>query len=237
MKKIILALSVLALLGTSPLDVQARHRSHPRTEAQAPAADADNKNDEAAAVDESAVADDDENVAYSDTTSVADDSTFAEDDNQDAADSALPTMQKYNDPVSYTLALLGSGFGGVVIGIIIILFIVVVLFFPFIIILLIIRYLIKRHNDRVMLAEKAMDAGVEIPERLKPVAQQDEEYLWRSGVKKAAIGVGLMVMFIFMDANTLAGVGGLILCLGIGQMVMARTTHKKKENKEEKTEE
>ena len=216
MKKSILALSMLALLGTSPVLAQARHRHHAPTVQVAPG----NSHDDA----------DDENVAYSDTASAASASADAPDESYYDHDSQVPdavannplSFHNFDNPFAWFVALFTAGFGGIVLALIIILFVFTLLFAPFIILFMILRYLMRRHNDRVELAEKAMAAGVDVPEHMRPLGRQSNEYMWRQGVKNASVGFGLMVMFYFWEGYYLVGVGALILCLGIGKMVISR---------------
>ena len=88
----------------------------------------------------------------------------------------------------------------------------------------------RRHNDRVELAETAMAAGVDAPGHLRSGSRQNEGHKWRKGVKNASIGFGLMVIFLFWDNNFFAGIGGFVLCYGIGQMLIARTSNGKGNN-------
>ena len=106
------------------------------------------------------------------------------------------------------------------------------LILPFIIVIMILRYFIRRHNDKVRLAEKALEAGQPIPEKAKSEDRQTDEYVWKKGVRNVAIGVGLMFMFGFMNSPSLIGIGALVLCMGAGQMVIARTTQKKQDDGE-----
>ena len=216
---------MLALLASSPAMGQGRHR---HTKAKTEQVDVKKDNKAAA----------DENVAYSDTASVDGDADedYGEESSApgmyDDADAmarhniAANTLsfRNYDNPFAWFVALFTAGFGGILLALFIIIIVFAVFFGPLVIIIMIIRYLIRRHNDRVALAEKAMEAGVKVPEEMKPMDKQGDEYMWRKGVKNAAIGFGMMVMFYFWDANGLVGIGGLVLCLGIGQMVIARTT-------------
>ena len=217
MKKTILALSMLAMLGTSPVMSQARHRHHPTTE------QVESNNDKAAA---------DENVAFSDTTSAAaEDYDFAADadfyNGSVTKDSNPLNFSHFDNPFAWFASLFTVGAGGIVLALLIIVIMFTILFAPFIILFMILRYLLRRHNDRVVLAEKAMDAGVDVPEHMRPFNRQSDDYMWRKGVKNSAIGFGLMVMCSFWDMNIIGGIGGLLLCLGIGQMLIARTSYKK----------
>lgn len=211
-----------ALLAASPSMAQGRHRHHAATE------QAETGNSSAT----------DENVAYSDTTSAVGDEAVDEDALEDQAASSSNaaiddnqlSFRNYDNPFAWFAALFTAGIGGVVLALIIILFVFLLMFGPFIIIFMILRYFIRRHNDRVALAEKAMAAGIQVPEHMKPIDKQSIEYMWKRGVRNTSTGFGIMVMFMFLGADGLVGVGALVMCLGIGQMVIARTTGKKNDN-------
>ena len=104
---------------------------------------------------------------------------------------------------------------------------------PFIVLAFIIYYLIKRHNDRVKLSMKAMEMGQLPPAKADAAFAESDELLWKRGVKNTALGLGLALMFLMFDAESLAGVGLLVLCYGLGQVYMARASRKKRENKDE----
>ena len=243
MKKTVLALSLLALLGTSPIMSQThqpRHRHQPRTEQMANDNDkgndnkeADNDNKEADNDNNDGKSTADENVAFSDTTSATtysfDEANSTDDANSDVSDSPL-NFKHYDNPFAWFATLFTAGFGGIVLALLVIVVVFTFLFAPFIILFMILRYLMRRHNDRVELAEKAMEAGVDVPEHLRPVSRQSDDYMWRKGVKNASIGFGLMVIFLFWDNNFFAGIGGFVLCYGIGQMLIARTSNGKGNN-------
>ena len=93
---------------------------------------------------------------------------------------------------------------------------------PLIIVALIIRYLVKRDKEHIRLAEKAMEKGKPLNEEQMPLSKKSPDYMWRRGIRNVSIGVGLMVFFWFLGAESLAGIGGLVACLGVGQMVMVR---------------
>ena len=104
---------------------------------------------------------------------------------------------------------------------------------PLIIVLLIIRYLVRRHNDRVRLAEKAMEQGQPIGESEMPLNKKSPDYLWRRGVRNVSIGAGLALFFWFLGADSLVGIGLLVACLGVGQMFMVRYNYDSKFKRKE----
>lgn len=219
MKKILLSLVAVMLLGsTVPMEAQ-RHRHTPRT----------------TVVDDTKA--DNGIEAYSDTSSTAeqldtaDCSTTADAD--DVNDSNRFDPSRFSDPFSWFAFLGTSGFVGIVITILLIGVVLLFLFMPLIIVLLIIRYLVRRHNDRVRLAEKAMEQGQPIGEGDMPLNKKSPDYLWRRGVRNVSIGAGLALFFWFLGADSLVGIGLLVACLGVGQMFMVRYNYDSKFKRKE----
>lgn len=99
---------------------------------------------------------------------------------------------------------------------------------PIIIALLVIRYFMRRHNDRVRLAEMAMDKGEPFTDELKPLSKKSPEYMWRRGVRNTSIGAGLMIFFWFFGMQSLMGIGALVACIGLGQMFMVKYNYDSK---------
>ena len=207
MKKIIISLAVLLAVGSAvPVDAQ-RHRHTPRTTAVATSTSA-------AQTDDGAV------EAYSDTTSV--DTAATADDNGALDDSDdLYNPSRYSDPFSWIVAMFSSGVGSVM-AILVILLVLLFFLMPLIILILLIRYFVRRHNDRVRLAEMAMQQGYPLSDEQMPLSRKSPEYMWRRGVRNVSIGAGLMLFFWFLGASPLVGIGGLVACLGLGQMFMVR---------------
>ena len=92
--------------------------------------------------------------AYSDTT------TYDAGDDDSASSVNIPVKVNsvnpadYGDPFTFYNALWTVGAGGIIIAILLTLLFLVFIFVPIIIVVLLIRYLFKRHNDRVLLREK-----------------------------------------------------------------------------------
>lgn len=207
MKQYLIALTLLFALNASATGVQPRHRHHPQVEIN----DSTSQNNSTSQ---------DEIEAFSDTTNTSVAGT----------EDTVYTSEIYNHDESkmeeFITGILGGtiGVGGVIIAVLVILALLLCALAPFILIALIIRYLIKRHNNNVTLAEKAMETGQPIPEELKPLTPESPDYYKRKGIKNIAIGVGLALMFFVWDAELLAGVGLLIACWGIGQVIIAKTS-------------
>jgi len=214
MKKILFSLVAIMLLGsTVPMEAQ-RHRHTPRTTVVD-----DNKDDNGI-------------EAYSDTSSTVQSiDTTAYDataDADDINDSNRFDPSRFSDPFSWFAFLGTSGFVGILLTILLLGVGLLFLFMPLIIVLLIMRYMVRRHNDRVRLAEKAMEQGQPISEGEMPLNKKSPDYLWRRGVRNVSIGAGLALFFWFLGADPLVGIGLLVACLGLGQMFMVRYNYNSK---------
>lgn len=218
MKKILLSMALLLTLGSSATVSAQRHRHTPRTETVAK---------------DSAKSKDEGIEAFSDTSSVATADSAAYDTTVPATDSDSFDQGDFDNPFSWFAHLSSTNFAGVAF-IIVVLLTFILLLMPLIIVLLIIRYLIKRHNDRVHLAEKAMETGQMLNDEDMPLSKKSPEYMWQRGIKNVSIGLGLMVFFWFLGAESLAGIGGLVACLGAGQMFMVRYNYNSKFGRKDK---
>lgn len=212
MKKYLLAFSMLFLVGVTAMDATPKHRHRHRTTTVSVKADS-----ASAAIE-----------VYSDTASA----------NGSGSDSASVSSSWDDDDIHedfghFINRVVGHGpkDTGVVVIIVFLGFILACA--PFLIFGFIIYYMVKRHNDRVKLSMKAMEMGQLPPAKADAAFAENDEMLWKKGVKNSALGLGLALMFFMFDAEGLAGVGLLVLCYGLGQVYMARASRKKRENKDE----
>lgn len=220
MKHLLGLVALFCVITLSPVMAQGKHRHHAAIEQKADAQD-----------------DKDENVAYSDTTSTAfgnaADTDVADDDADDSAGYTYTlspnqlNMDHFDNPLAFFVALFGAGFGGIMLALLILLVILLVFLSPLIVVYLIYRLLKSLHNDKVRLTEKAIASGRPIAKSSSTtVYGSTDQELWNKGVKNVALGLGLIMLFGFWGAYALCGIGALIMCLGIGKMVIARTSVK-----------
>lgn len=219
MKHLLGLVALFCVITLSPVMAQGKHRHHAAIEQKADAQD-----------------DKEENVAYSDTTSTAfgnaADTDVADDDNDTAGytytlSSNPLNMDHFDNPLAFFVALFGAGFGGIMLALLILLVILLVFLSPLIVVYLIYRLLKSLHNDKVRLTEKAIASGRPIAKSSSTtVYGSTDQELWNKGVKNVALGLGLIMLFAFWGAYALCGIGALIMCLGIGKMVIARTSRK-----------
>lgn len=211
MKKSILAFMLLVSLGTASVSMASsapKHRYQPVATQQAQQAQQTTQQDEDAI------------EAYSDTTSNDTVVDEAADDNwQSSKPHSEYSLKNYDDPFDFFGSLFGKT-SLVLVMLIGALFFLLIVLAPLIIIYLLVRYLMRRHNDKMKLAEMAMEKGINVPEGERPIDKQSDEYLVKRGLRNAFLGLGLCAMFSFWDADFLAGLGALMFFYGLGQTVI-----------------
>lgn len=210
MKHFLVALTMLAALGLPAEAAAQKHRHTPRTAAVAQQQPADTSAIE----------------AFSDTMGVDTDTT---------ASAQSPTFQMAIDQddiddIKDSFGEIGSSFLFVICIVAI-----VCLFSPLAIIGVICYFFYKSRKQKLKLAEMAIKNGQPIPQDLRNDKPRTPEQYWQSGIKKVAIGLGLVVLFaVGFDSWALASIGIVVAIYGAGQLVIAKTTAKEKYGSEER---
>lgn len=204
MKKYLIATTLLLTLGlTNAPDADAqKHRHHP---VAATAATPDDTTPQ------------DEVEAFSDTTDV---DTTSQVVYQTGSSSYSYSFDISDEDFVKTLM---SEFGGkelagvvMVLGVLFLLFVLA----PVLILFVIFYFIWKNRKERMRLAEAAMQNGQPIPAQLV----EEGDTIRKRGIRQAFLGVGLMV-FLGYSAGTVGfGIGVLVTCIGIGNLVIARTS-------------
>ena len=220
MKRLISITLTLALLATSPV----HHAMAQGQKSKATATATTN----APAVNDST--DEEGIVAYSDTTETdaqgdsvtyynGKGNTASLDWNNDQADSLLER---------WALELLGgtAGFWASAFATLVVILVFLFLCSPFIVLGLFIWYLVRRNRQRLEFARQAMENGQPIPQEMLSMELQTDSYMWSKGVRNVFLGLGLIVFGLFINIETLAAVGALLICMGAGQCVIAKTSGK-----------
>lgn len=176
--------------------------------------------------------------AFSDTTSTA---TSAEDsDSLSAAnthtvniDMDSPFFDNDSDFEHFMNGLMAYGtVAGVIMAVIGALFVFCLCLLPFLAIILPIVYLIKRNNNKTRLAEKMVENGVPLTAETAPTEPVGDAGM-QSGIRQAAIGVGVFFMGAILNFNLVMAIGVLVLAIGVGKIISAKVANKKKEEEEE----
>ena len=220
MKRLITITLTLALLATSPVN-QAMAQGQKGKATATATTNAPAVND---STDEEGI------VAYSDTTETdaqgdsvtyynGKGNTASLDWNNDQADSLLER---------WALELLGgtAGFWASAFAMLVVILVFLFLCSPFIVLGLFIWYLVRRNRQRLEFARQAMENGQPIPQEMLSMELQTDSYMWSKGVRNVFLGLGLIVFGLFINIETLAAVGALLICMGAGQCVIAKTSGK-----------
>jgi len=157
-------------------------------------------------------------VAYSDTTSSmpATASTDSDDWDEDAAMHELFDEMKFmTSPILFILLII---------------FFCIFVVLPIIVLILVVWLIVQNRKNRLKLAEKAMETGQPIPQETMPARRDDDEDLRIRGLRYFFLGIGLLACGHFIIGDVLQGCGVLLMCFGLGQIVIARVSSKKKDN-------
>ncbi|MBQ6405648.1 MAG: hypothetical protein IJJ62_02225 [Prevotella sp.] len=202
MKKVLLTMTMLLLLGTNVQVVAQKHRHTPQQEL----VDSTSK---------------DAVEAFSDTTTVATPAGAVDDDwtKEDDADeriekhlSRIVTSWDSKDALGVLLVL----------GVLLIIFVLA----PVLIIVALFYFINKNRKEKMRLAQMAMQQGQPIPDQLlneKPIDVDDE---YQKGMRQCFVGVGLMIFLGYAAGEVGFGIGALVFCIGLGKVFASKTAQK-----------
>ena len=111
-----------------------------------------------------------------------------------------------------------------VLAVIVIMFVIA----PVLIIGIILFFVYKNRKQRMRLAEAAMKSGQPIPDEFtsKPKPTEEDNDLRQKGIRQTCLGVGLMIFLGNTAGNIGLGIGALVTCIGIGNLLIARSQKK-----------
>ncbi|MDE6179834.1 MAG: hypothetical protein K2G02_01635, partial [Phocaeicola sp.] len=96
---------------------------------------------------------------------------------------------------------------------------------PFFIVTIILWFRYKNKQAKYKLAAEALAAGKNIPTELFNETEDPKNAIMAKGIKNIFLGIGLAVFFwVATYEEGLAAIGFLILCMGLGQILIAYTT-------------
>lgn len=104
---------------------------------------------------------------------------------------------------------------------------------PMFIVFMVLWFSYKNKKAKYKLASQALTCGQSIPKELFQEQSKSEENkdILSKGIKNAFLGIGLAIMlWCFTENPGVTSVGILILCIGLGQIVVAYTTRDKNPN-------
>ena len=209
MKKIIITLTLLLVLGMTTEAIAQKHRHTPQKTEQTELVDSTSKN----AVE-----------AFSDTTSTS--STSADDDSWPSDED--DDYQVVKTPSDRLFDFMNSQMSGMLFVLAVLL--IVFVLSPVFIIIAVFYFINKNRKDKMRLAQMAMQQGQPIPEQLlkDQPGSADEEY--NKGIRQCFVGVGLMIFLGYAAGTVGFGIGALVFCIGLGKVFVSRTTRKNDNN-------
>lgn len=114
----------------------------------------------------------------------------------------------------------------------VIIFLIIICGLPLFIVIITLWFSYKNKQAKYKLAAEALAAGQSIPKELFSESDPSQKILSK-GIKNLFLGIGLGVFLWVMTGQAgLAAIGFLIFCMGLGQVLIAYTTRRKKEDKE-----
>lgn len=170
----------------------------------------------------------DEIEAFSDTTS------------QDSSSAGLPPTPVGNDfddfdedeffDIKGVSGLWENGRDGIE-GMFFVLAVLFILFVlsPIVIIGLILWFIYKSRQNRMRLAEMAMKNGQPIPDELVSTKAQTDDDVRQKGIRQVFLGIGLTFLLGWAAGKIGAGIGILVLCIGLGNLLISRSATKKED--------
>jgi hypothetical protein len=203
MKKVLLTMTMLLLLGTHVQVAAQKHRHTPQQEL------VDSTNKDAVEV-------------YSDTTTVATPAGAVDDDwtKEDDADERIE---------KHISRIVTSWDGKDALGVLMILGVLFIIFVlaPVLIIVALFYFINKNRKEKMRLAQMAMQQGQPIPDQLlneKPIDVDDE---YQKGMRQCFVGVGLMIFLGYAAGEVGFGIGALVFCIGLGKVFASKTAQKR----------
>ncbi len=168
----------------------------------------------------------DEIEAFSDTTSIQPDSAATlplDDEFDDFFDDGSSTSSNSFHAVWEGInseSMTGMFF---VLAVLIIIFVVS----PIVIIGLILWFIYKNRKNRMRLAEMAMQNGQPIPDDLVKTLPTTNEEVRQKGIRQVCLGIGLIFLLGWAAGKIGVGIGVLVLCIGLGNLLIARSSKNK----------
>ena len=203
MKKVLLTMTMLLLLGTNVQVVAQKHRHTPQQEL----VDSTSK---------------DAVEAFSDTTTVTTPAGAVDDDwtKEDDADeriekhlSRIVTSWDSKDALGVVLVL----------GVLLIIFVLA----PVLIIVALFYFINKNRREKMRLAQMAMQQGQPIPDGLLKEKEDDwDKNDYQSGMRQCFVGVGLMIFLGYAAGQVGFGIGALVFCIGLGKVFASKTANR-----------
>ena len=164
---------------------------------------------------------------FSDTTSTTTAAAAVPANSDDADESDDDAEELFEKMVRHTFTFTDTTFAGMFF-LLALLFILFVLS-PIGILALLFYFIYKNRKQRLKFAEQAMKNGQTIPDgfvNAQPTAPSND--LRTKGIRQLFLGIGLMVLLYNVAGNIGLGIGALVACIGLGNLVVSRSDNNRK---------
>lgn len=95
---------------------------------------------------------------------------------------------------------------------------------PVLLLILIAYFIYRTRKEKYELAREALRQGKELPQNVVKPRTTTNEAMWEKGIKNVCLGVGLFFLLWAWTNFELSMIGVLILCTGVSQIIISRTT-------------
>jgi len=167
--------------------------------------------------------------AFSDTTAVdSAETAFEEQVKDEVTEEIINQMNTKSIMKEMMSGLDGDSLAGMLF-VLAVLFILFVLS-PVLVLFVLFYFIYKNRKERIRLAEKAMESGQAIPDNLLPEKVPTPDSVWQKGIRQLCLGVGLMVFLGYTAGEIGFGVGVLVACIGLGNILIAKRSRNNNNN-------
>ncbi|MBR1687739.1 MAG: hypothetical protein IJ710_04290 [Prevotella sp.] len=156
--------------------------------------------------------------AYSDTTAAVSGAVVDDGWEQEDADNSVSVGLPLDD------SFLGIGAKNLT-GILIVISVMLIIFVisPLVIIAALFYFINKNRKRRIALAQMAMQNGQPIPDQLLRESVPSDIVTYRKGIKQVFLGIGLIFFLRYFLGSIGIGIGVLVLCMGLGNVIISKT--------------
>ena len=121
-----------------------------------------------------------------------------------------------------------NGFAGMlfVLSVLVIIFVLS----PLVIFGLLLFFILRNRRQKMQLAQMAMQNGQPIPDQLLKEHDPSDQATYQKGMRQLFLGIGLMFFLGYTAGKIGAGIGALIFFIGLGKVIIARTSGNRNQN-------
>ncbi len=202
MRKYLIALTMLAILGTAcPMAAQS-----PQTKEEQELVDSTSQ---------------DAFEAYSDTTATNDSTVVSQQHRLGGPHNIHVGGSSLLNDIFRNAGL--EGMMGMGMTFVLLVLIIIFVIAPVVVMTVLFFFIYKNRKQKMKMAEMAMKQGQPIPDQLLAEHKETDEELRQKGIRQTFLGVGLLAFFGYLGSNIGIGIGILVTVIGLGKLVIVKT--------------